>query len=94
VKATLAIGYTFHDLVFTYDPIGNLKSLENKAAPPSTFPGPGLGKPSAVPGSSVTQFAYDTWNRLQTIVYPDQPDGEPVTYFYDDGGLVNRRPRQ
>jgi hypothetical protein len=37
---------------------------------------------------------YDTWNRIQQIIYPDdppgQPDGEVLTYFYDYGGLVTR----
>jgi YD repeat-containing protein len=41
-----------------------------------------------------TRFTYDTWNRIQQIIYPDdppgQPDGEVVTYFYDYGGLVTR----
>ncbi|UPQ78288.1 hypothetical protein M0M57_11730 [Flavobacterium azooxidireducens] len=34
----------------------------------------------------VTQFAYDSWNRLQGMVYPD---GEKVSYFYDLGGNLN-----
>jgi YD repeat-containing protein len=38
----------------------------------------------------VTQFQYDTWNRIHVITYPDQPNGEVLTYFYDSGGLVNR----
>jgi RHS repeat-associated protein len=35
-----------------------------------------------------TQFQYDTWNRIQSMVYPDQPNGEVVKYSYDSGGLV------
>lgn len=34
-----------------------------------------------------TKYQYDSWNRLEELVYPD---GEPVTYFYDLGGNVNR----
>src|SRR5215470_6953717 len=37
----------------------------------------------------VTQFTYDTWNRLAQMVYPDTPNGEVLTYSYDSGGLVN-----
>jgi YD repeat-containing protein len=37
-----------------------------------------------------TKYTYDTWNRIAQMVYPDQPTGEVVQYFYDSGGLVNR----
>jgi hypothetical protein len=37
-----------------------------------------------------TTFTYDTWNRLQQMVYPDQPTGETVKYTYDFGGLPYR----
>jgi hypothetical protein len=37
-----------------------------------------------------TKYQFDTWNRIQQIIYPDQPTGETVKYFYDSGGLVNR----
>lgn len=33
-----------------------------------------------------TQYQYDTWNRLQTMTFPD---GEVLTYSYDSGGQVN-----
>jgi RHS repeat-associated protein len=39
------------------------------------------------PSSYVTQYLYDTFGRLQRLVYPD---GEALTYLYDSGG----RPRQ
>lgn len=32
-----------------------------------------------------TRYTYDTWNRLQQMVYPD---GETLTYRYDSGGNV------
>ena len=34
-----------------------------------------------------TSFQYDSWNRLQTMVYPD---GEKITYDYDLGGNLNK----
>ena len=41
VKASLPNGYTFHDLAFTYDKVGNLTQLKNNAIRPGDFPGPG-----------------------------------------------------
>ncbi len=38
------------------------------------------------PGVYTTEFSYDTWDRLGTVVYPD---GEVLTYTYDHGGKVN-----
>jgi YD repeat-containing protein len=35
----------------------------------------------------VTQWQYDSWNRLTSMVYPD---GETVSYSYNLGGLLNR----
>lgn len=35
----------------------------------------------------VTQYTYDTFGRLQSMVYPD---GEVLTYHYDSGGLVDQ----
>ena len=35
----------------------------------------------------VTQWEYDSWNRLKNMTYPD---GEVVTYSYNQGGLLNR----
>ena len=32
------------------------------------------------------QWTYDSWNRLQNIIYPD---GEQVNYYYNNGGLLN-----
>ena len=32
-------------------------------------------------------WSYDTWNRLQVILYPD---GEKVDYFYDNGGQLRK----
>lgn len=38
------------------------------------------------PDVYTTQFTYDTWGRLGTLIYPD---GEVLTYSYDHGGNVN-----
>ena len=35
----------------------------------------------------VTQWEYDSWNRLKNMTYPD---GEIVTYSYNPGGLLNK----
>jgi len=35
----------------------------------------------------ITQYTYDTFGRLQQMVYPD---GEVLTYRYDSGGMVNQ----
>ncbi|WP_445455748.1 SpvB/TcaC N-terminal domain-containing protein [Flavobacterium sp. HNIBRBA15423] len=34
-----------------------------------------------------TRFEYDSWNRIQQLIYPD---GEKVTYAYDLGGNLNQ----
>lgn len=34
-----------------------------------------------------TTFEYDSWNRLQTMIYPD---GEKINYSYDLGGNLNQ----
>jgi len=51
------VGYRFHDLAFVYDPVGNLTSLENRALPPGTFSGPGLG--NAIGEPWLKTFVYD-----------------------------------
>ena len=37
----------------------------------------------------MTNYTYDTWNRIAQMVYPDQPTGETVTYSFDSGSLVS-----
>ncbi|MDM8564425.1 SpvB/TcaC N-terminal domain-containing protein [Candidatus Halobeggiatoa sp. HSG11] len=38
----------------------------------------------------ITEYVYDTWNRLQKLVYPDgvNDDRETLTNHYDSGGLL------
>ena len=44
-----------------------------------------LGGSLNSPEVYATQYVYDTWGRLQELVYPD---GEVLTYRYDSGGLL------
>ncbi len=37
------------------------------------------------PEVHTTEFTFDTWNRLQSLIYPD---GEVLDFDYDSGGLV------
>jgi hypothetical protein len=62
VKATLAMGYTFNDFAFTYDPVGNLTQLQNNAQFPGSFTGGNLGNDIGGPWSKT--FAYDDLYRL------------------------------
>lgn len=41
--------------------------------------------PLGAPRYFTTQFEYDTWGRIRTLVYPD---GEKVKHTYDNGGLI------
>jgi RHS repeat-associated protein len=81
VQASLAIGYRFHDLAFAYDAVGNLTSLENRALPPGTFPGPGLG--NAIGGPWLKTYAYDDLYRLTSSTgrHTTTPDAA-VTYTF------------
>ena len=38
------------------------------------------------PYTFVMNFGYDSWNRIQYMIYPD---GEKVSYGYDHGGMLN-----
>ena len=64
VKATLAMGYTFNDFAFTYDPVGNLTQLRNNAQFPGSFTGGNLG--NAIGGPWTKTYAYDDLYRLTT----------------------------
>ncbi|ACY15442.1 SpvB/TcaC N-terminal domain-containing protein [Haliangium ochraceum] len=44
-----------------------------------------MGESDNSPEIYVTQYLYDTWGRLQQMIYPDT---EVLTYAYDSGGLV------
>ncbi len=43
--------------------------------------------PNQAVATYVTQWQYDSWNRLTEIIYPD---GEKVAYTYNSGGLVDK----
>ncbi len=42
--------------------------------------------PNHAVATYVTKWRYDSWNRLQEMVYPDE---EKITYSYNKGGLLN-----
>src|SRR5262249_4193895 len=62
VTATLAMGYTFNNFAFTYDPVGNLTQLRNNAQFPGSFTGGNLG--NAIGGPWAKTFSYDDLYRL------------------------------
>jgi hypothetical protein len=55
VTATLPSGYTFHDLNFTYDKVGNILSQQNAAQPPAKN---SIGRPES------KTFVYDDLYQL------------------------------
>jgi RHS repeat-associated protein len=59
---------------------GKLGEVTRQVRTINTFVG--FGRPTYI-----TQYTYDTFGRLQQMVYPD---GELLTYHYDSGGLVNQ----
>ncbi|MDD4712327.1 MAG: toxin TcdB middle/N-terminal domain-containing protein [Bacteroidales bacterium] len=42
--------------------------------------------PNQAVATYVTDWTYDTWNRVQTMTYPD---GETLTYSYNTGGMLS-----
>lgn len=58
---------------------GKLGEITQEVRTPSTVTAPQQ--------TYATQYTYDTFGRLQQMVYPD---GEVLTYHYDSGGLVNQ----
>ena len=61
---------------FFYNPLGAL--VKNKRLIIST---------DTVPLTFITEWTYDTWNRLTGMIYPDL---EKLSYNYNVGGLLNR----
>jgi RHS repeat-associated protein len=62
VQATLPVGYTFHNFLFSYDNVGNLTQLQNQVQFPGSFTGGNLG--NAVGGPWNKTYAYDDLYRL------------------------------
>jgi RHS repeat-associated protein len=94
VKASLGIGYTFHDLAFSYDTVGNLTNLENRALPPGTFPGPGLG--NAIGGPWLKTYTYDDLYRLTSstgrhATTPDAANTYTFSQTYDTIHNITRK---
>ncbi len=66
----------------SYDALGQIVTETRAIASPRG----GAGSESD-PQRFTTHYRYDTWGRLQQVVYPDS---EVVTYGYDAGGRVRR----
>ncbi|MDO5665380.1 MAG: SpvB/TcaC N-terminal domain-containing protein, partial [Bacteroidia bacterium] len=60
--------------LFKYDDMGSVLYTERKVVTPD---------PSQTPVIFWHEFHYDSWNRIQQLIYPD---GEKVDYSYDVGG--------
>ncbi|MDY0987837.1 RHS repeat-associated core domain-containing protein [Flavobacterium sp. CFBP9031] len=59
---------------FSYGVMGEIESIRRTVIVPN----------SAV-ATYVTSWKYDSWNRLQEMIYPDQ---EKISYTYNSGGLL------
>jgi RHS repeat-associated protein len=64
---------------FFYGPLGEITKTIKIVASDTQ------GKSRNSPERYITEYEYDTWNRLHTLTYPD---GEVITYEYDSGGLL------
>ncbi|MDY5193030.1 MAG: RHS repeat-associated core domain-containing protein [Candidatus Aphodosoma sp.] len=61
---------------FTYDALGNISKSERKIVLPT----------EANSYTFTTEFIYDSFGKIQTIIYPD---GEQVSYNYKSGGILH-----
>ncbi|MDR2887738.1 MAG: hypothetical protein LBV26_07055, partial [Bacteroidales bacterium] len=59
---------------FTYDRLGNIESVRRT-----------LIIPNQAIATYLTKWKYDSWNRVEEMIYPD---GEKITYTYNAGGLL------
>ncbi|MBO9583458.1 MAG: hypothetical protein J7574_04795 [Flavobacterium sp.] len=59
---------------FSYGVMGEIESIKRTVIVPN----------SAI-ATYVTNWKYDSWNRLQEMIYPDQ---EKISYTYNSGGLL------
>ncbi|GAB6119058.1 SpvB/TcaC N-terminal domain-containing protein [Dysgonomonas termitidis] len=59
---------------FYYDRLGNIEQVRRTVIIPN----------QAI-ATYITQWSYDSWNRLEQMVYPD---GEKISYAYNTGGLL------
>ncbi len=59
---------------FSYGVMGEIESIRRT-----------LIVPNSAIATYVTSWKYDSWNRLQEMIYPDQ---EKVSYSYNSGGLL------
>ncbi|WP_280647739.1 MULTISPECIES: RHS repeat-associated core domain-containing protein [unclassified Dysgonomonas] len=59
---------------FSYDRLGNIEKVRRTVIIPN----------QAI-ATYITQWSYDSWNRVTQMVYPD---GEKINYSYNTGGLL------
>jgi RHS repeat-associated protein len=88
------VKYTYGDAGATNNRAGRIFLQEDASGAQEFFYGP-LGEvvknvrtivlPKFGEDTYVTEWTYDTWNRLTEMVYPD---GEKVAYTYNTGGLL------
>ncbi|MEQ8681341.1 MAG: SpvB/TcaC N-terminal domain-containing protein [Cyclobacteriaceae bacterium] len=88
------VHYTYGETGAEFNRAGRIVVQEDASGAQEFFYGP-LGEvvknirtiviPSFEEQTHVTEWTYDTWNRLTSMVYPD---GEEVTYDYNTDGLL------
>ncbi|OQW91035.1 MAG: hypothetical protein BWK78_05665, partial [Thiotrichaceae bacterium IS1] len=89
------VTYTYGAPGATFNRAGRVVTVSDESGTEESFYGP-LGEvvktiktiasdTGSQPEVYTTTYEYDTWNRLQTLVYPD---GEVLTNRYDSGGLL------
>jgi hypothetical protein len=80
VQASLSAGgYMFHNFTFSYDPVGNLLTLQNNVQYPGSFTGGNLG--NAIGGPWTKTFSYDDLYRLTSSTGTHNISATP-TYTY------------
>lgn len=89
------VHYTYGEAGADHNRAGRIVIQEDASGAQEFFYGP-LGevikniRTIVIPGFAdqtyATEWTYDTWNRLESMIYPD---GEEVTYHYNEGGLLH-----
>ena len=77
LDARVADGYVFQNLSYTYDNVGNVKSIANDTVPPTSAAGAQVG------GPSTQTFNYDDLDRLTHAQGSYTPAGKVDTYTQD-----------
>ncbi|MBL6445373.1 hypothetical protein JMN32_03585 [Fulvivirga sp. 29W222] len=95
INAENNIHYTYGEAGSEFNRVGRVVLQEDASGAQEFFYGP-LGEvvknvrtvviPQFADQTFVTEWAYDTWNRLESMIYPD---GEEVTFHYNVGGFLS-----